>query len=141
MKHVKAQDVRCGKTLSPCGFAREGKSTELSKPRPSKVIQLKPRRSFLNAAAKAVGSMDHDYCLLSKVTGEIGKHWNVKLSNITIRAIKPSTVTVQVPPADPVVPESPFPESALLESSTSTLTAPESPLLPVSSPLFLCFQL
>lgn len=103
------------KPLVPVALLGKGKATEVFKSSPSKVIQIeaRPLPSFrsrsrptpiaVHTVDPEVACMDHDYCLYNKSTGETGKRWNVKQQSvITIKPIKPTTTTVQTPPAAPV---------------------------------------
>lgn len=104
------------KPLAPVALLGKSKTAEkASKSNPSKIIQIEPRplpsfrsRSKPTPTAATVtpevACMDHDYCLPSKDTGDVGKRWNVKQqSSITIKPIKPNTTTTQTPSAAPTM--------------------------------------
>lgn len=103
------------KPLAPVALLGKSKAAEAVKSSPSKVIQIEPRPlpSLRNRSRAApvpspavtpeVACMDHDYCFYNKTTGETGKRWNIKQQSvITIKPVKPTTATVETPPAAPV---------------------------------------
>ncbi|XP_011601667.2 peroxisome proliferator-activated receptor gamma coactivator-related protein 1 [Takifugu rubripes] len=121
------------KPLAPVALLGKGKATEVFKSSPSKVIQIeaRPLPSFrsrsrptpvaAHTVAPEVACMDHDYCLYNKSTGETGKRWNIKQQSvITIKPIKPTTTTVQTPPAAPVSSAPLIPNATKAESVLMT---------------------
>lgn len=123
------------KPLAPVALLGKSKAAEASKSSPSKIIQIEPRplpsfrsRSKPTPTAATVtpevACMDHDYCLPSKGTGDVGKRWNVKQqSSITIKPIKPNTTTTQTPSAAPTM------SAGSTTKATFTTKAQEVPLM------------